>query len=141
MGGAIALALVSAACSSSPGNTGKVQSPANAPSSAASAPLLLQIQAEIGNAACSSNEQCHTLALGSKACGGAERYLAWSTKDGKGDRLVRLAEDYAAARRAEDERDDMMSTCQMVIDPGAVCRQQRCILLPRGPGAGGVPQY
>lgn len=134
IGGLVLLTVAGAACSGTaadgpPGRAG-----------VAPAPLLQQIQAEIGDAACDAAAQCRTLALGSKACGGPERYLAWSSARSDGARLGQLAAQYAAARQAEDARSGMMSTCEMVIDPGATCRQNRCVLLPRGPGAGGAPQ-
>ncbi len=39
-----------------------------------------KIRALIGDAACDSDAQCRTIAIGAKACGGPEAYLAWSTK-------------------------------------------------------------
>ena len=134
--GALALLSVAgAACSGSATNG----PPAKAV--AAPAPLLQQIEAEIGDAACDAAAQCRTVALGSKACGGPERYLAWSTARSDSARLAQLAEQYAAARQAENARSGMMSTCDVIIDPGATCQGRRCVPLPRGvsPGAG-APQ-
>lgn len=133
LAGAVMLALASAACSGVTDNA--------APAAAAPAPLLQQIQAEIGDAACDSSDQCRTLAVGSKACGGPERYLPWSSKRSDGARLGQVAEQYAQARRIEDEKSGMMSTCELIMDPGATCQQQRCVLLPRGPGRGGAPLH
>src|ERR1700751_2827805 len=38
------------------------------------------IVALIADGACDSDSQCKTIAIGAKACGGPEYYLAWSTK-------------------------------------------------------------
>jgi hypothetical protein len=106
--------------------------PAPPPASdpAATAALWQQLQAENADTACDSDSQCHSLGVGAKACGGPERYLAWSSKQGDGAKLKALAEQHSAARRADDAREHMMSTCSLVSDPGAVCRAGRCVLNP-----------
>jgi hypothetical protein len=46
---------------------------------------------------------------------------------------------HAAACRADDLRQGMMSTCSVVSDPGASCRAGVCTLNPQGvtaPGQG-----
>ena len=100
-----------------------------------SAPLLARIEAERGAAACDADDQCHTIGVGHKACGGPERYLAWSSKNSDGTRLRALVAEHAAARRAEDAKNGIMSTCSVVQDPGAMCSAGHCV--PRainGPG-------
>ena len=95
--------------------------------------LLEKIENDIGTAQCDNASQCKTLPIGHKACGGPEAYLAYSTKSGNSENLIGLGEQYAAARRAENERSGMMSTCMMVQDPGAACVANRCVL-----GTGGA---
>ncbi|MFN5048727.1 hypothetical protein [Roseateles sp.] len=114
-------------------------SPTVAPALAArTAPeLLTQIQAQIGDAACDTEQQCRSLAVGSKACGGPEAYLAWSTRRSQESRLQALATEYAAARQAENQRSGMASDCALLTDPGARCQAGRCVL--RGPQQGGSP--
>lgn len=102
-----------------------------------SADVLRRIQAEIGDAGCSSDAQCRTLALGSKPCGGPESYAAWSTQRSRGDRLERLAADYKAQRDAENQREGRMSNCLFVADPGAQCKAGRCQLSNNRAGGGG----
>jgi hypothetical protein len=97
--------------------------------------LVQQLQAAIGEAACDNSAQCHTVAVGHKACGGPERYLAWSDKAGKGAQIVLLAQQHAQARRDENQRSGAISNCAMALDPGAVCSAKRCILAPAGGAA------
>ncbi|MHA4869352.1 hypothetical protein ACXZ1M_16795 [Duganella sp. PWIR1] len=102
--------------------------------------LWQKIQAANTNLACDDNSQCHSIGVGSKACGGPENYLAWSSKNSDGAQLKALVEQHSAARRAEDKRLGMMSTCSIVSDPGASCRAGTCTLNPRSPfGSGGQP--
>lgn len=120
----LALLLASSACRS------------DAPQAAAP-DLLARIAAERGTAACTMDAQCHSIGVGAKACGGPERYLAWSSRDNDGTRLRALVAEHAAARRAEDRKAGMMSTCSMVPDPGATCAAGQCVLRANGPGPGG----
>jgi hypothetical protein len=93
-----------------------------------------QLQAEIGAAACDDARQCQTLALGNKACGGPERFVAWSSATSNATRVGRLAAQYADASRRENEREALSSTCNVVADPGATCQAGRCVLLPPSGG-------
>lgn len=122
--GAVALAaMAAAACSGAP------KPVADASSSEA---LRQQIVAEIGTAACDAPQQCRTLAIGHKSCGGPEAYLAWSSKHSDAATLKALAERYQAARRQDDLRQGMMSNCALVSDPGASCQAGQCRLNLRG---------
>ncbi len=134
--GAAFLATASAACSGVPDVAPATPAPvvAATPAPATPAPvaapgsagLLQQLQAEIGEAACDTSAQCKTIAVGHKACGGPESYLAYSTKTANGAKLAKLAEDYAAERRKQDTKSGRMSTCSMAMDPGATCTAGRC---------------
>lgn len=120
------LLLVTSACGSAPAQ--------DAPPAPGNASLLAQIQAEVGAAACDSTQQCQTIAIGAKACGGPERYLAWSSKDYDGKKLKALAQAQAEASRKQQQADGMMSTCSIVTDPGATCEEGRCVLQKSGLG-------
>ncbi len=87
-----------------------------------------QMQQLVGDAACSADNQCRTVGWGAKACGGPERWIAWSTQRTDGAALQALADRHAAARRGEQQRKGMVSTCSIVPDPGARCIAQHCQL-------------
>lgn len=108
-----------------PGQVGAV--PANV------AELQNKIRDEIGDPVCSSNDQCRTVAIGYKACGGPEAYRVWSTQVSNGSRLLALAEAYQKARREENQLSGRVSDCSMVVDPGARCEAGRCVLAGRRP--------
>ncbi|MBA5639848.1 hypothetical protein H3H37_22575 [Duganella sp. LX20W] len=145
---AVVLTLGAAACGSAPLASSSATSTSTATATAAapaaagaaappvstapvdSAALMRQLQAELADNGCDSERQCHTIAIGSKACGGPEAYRAWSDRHSDGSRLKQLAAQHAAARRAEDLRDRMMSTCSYVSDPGATCQAGHCVLRP-----------
>jgi hypothetical protein len=93
--------------------------------------LWKKIQAANSDQRCDDSSQCHSLGVGSKACGGPENYIAWSSKNSDGAQLKALVEQHAAARRDDDKRLGMMSTCSVVSDPGASCRAGVCIVNER----------
>ncbi len=80
-----------------------------------------KIRALIGDAACDDNAQCRTVAVGAKACGGPEYYLAWSTKRTDAAALRDAVASDGAVRRPEPPRPGVRSDCALVTDPGAYC--------------------
>lgn len=97
--------------------------------------LLTKIRALIGSAACTSQSQCHTVAIGARPCGGPQAYLAWSSASTDGAALAVLAEQFRQERQAAITASGEMSDCRFLPDPGAVCRAGTCQLNP--PGANG----
>ena len=130
--GTLVLFMMASACASDPS-----MAPVGAPPAGdlASSSLVAQIRSEIGDAACDGPQQCRSIAVGAKSCGGPEGYLAWSGKRTDEQRLKSLVEKHAASRKEENQRSGMLSTCVFETDPGATCQAGRCILGPRGPGA------
>jgi hypothetical protein len=117
------------------------QAPQTPPAAASGGPgeqggTLAQIRAMVGTPSCSSDAQCHTLALGNRPCGGPEGYLAWSSARTPQAELQALGERYKEERRAANTASGAISTCRFMPDPGAVCRAGTCQLGPNGaPGA------
>ena len=85
------------------------------------AALEAEVSGLIGDAACTSHDQCRTLAYGAKACGGPQAYLAWSTLRTDAAALNAAADKVAARRRADISKSGMASDCRFVTDPGAYC--------------------
>ena len=92
---------------------------AGADSPATTEAQIDRIRALIGDAACDSDDQCRTVPVGAKACGGPEYYLAWSTKrtDPSAFRDASAGSLPPPARRSPG----MKSDCMLVADPGAYC--------------------
>ena len=103
--------------------------------SATSADTLAAIQVALGDAACDRPQQCHSIAIGAKPCGGPDGYLAWSSKRTDEPTLRSLIARHALARKQENLRNDMLSTCVFEVDPGVTCQAARCTLRPRGSGS------
>lgn len=84
---------------------------------------LLQL---VQDKSCTSSQQCRSLPLGAKPCGGPEGYLAWSTAHADAAAVAQMAERYRQERKAEHERRGVASDCRFLPDPGAVCRAGQC---------------
>jgi hypothetical protein len=117
------------ACAATSGGPAKPTPPAFA-----TGDTLAQIRARIGNAACTDSTQCHTLAIGARACGGPQAYLPWSSAQTDGAALAVLADTFKREREAAIAASGEMSTCQFLPDPGATCRAGTCQL--NAPNAG-----
>ena len=87
-----------------------------------------QIRAEVSDALCASDQQCKTLAVGQKDCGGPEYWLAWSTQQSKAESLQARAAELAALQRQRNEATGTRSNCRYMPDPGAMCVVSRCVL-------------
>jgi len=136
----ISLLLALAACTACGAATPEArQAPRGTQTSPAAAgepgDTLARIRALVGTPDCSTDAQCHTLALGARPCGGPESYLAWSSGKTQHAELQALGERYKEERRAANAADGRASTCQYMMDPGAVCRAGTCQL-----GGSGVLQ-
>jgi hypothetical protein len=95
--------------------------PAGGSADATPAALRSRIQDLVGTAACSTDADCRTSAIGAKACGGPEAYIAWSVRVTDDAALRSALADYGAAQRAAITREGRVSNCEFVTDPGAVC--------------------
>lgn len=80
------------------------------------------VDALIGDAACDTQDQCHSVGVGAKACGGPERYLPWSDKVTDRNALQQAVQAQVEASRADNERNHRISNCMMAREPTAVCR-------------------
>jgi hypothetical protein len=105
--------------------------PSGAAAAASAGPLLARVHALIGSAACEADVQCRTVAIGHKACGGPEAYLAWSVLGTDADALAGAAAGYNAWRREAQATEGRVSDCQVIGDSGAVC-----LPAPGSPSAG-----
>jgi hypothetical protein len=83
------------------------------------------------------------LPIGSKACGGPEAYLAWSTLATDARQLDAAAARYKQAREERNRREGIMSDCAVTPEPPVRCvaatagvAERQCRALAAGAGAG-----
>jgi hypothetical protein len=80
-----------------------------------------------GASACTADTECHSVAIGAKACGGPTGYRAYSSRTVSSASVDTLAqqERELAAQAARESHE--VSTCFMLADPGARCEQSKCV--------------
>jgi hypothetical protein len=102
------------------------------PVAGAASANLASVQAQLDStlakaSACSADTDCHSVAVGAKACGGPTGYRAFSGKivaPATVEALAQQERDLAAqAARASHE----VSPCFMLADPGARCQYSKCV--------------
>lgn len=87
-----------------------------------SAALHARVVQLIGEAECDAQEQCRTVGLGAKPCGGAETWLPWSSKVTDARALQEAVQALAQARVEENKAGGLASDCMRRPDPTVVCR-------------------
>jgi hypothetical protein len=90
------------------------------------AELADEIQQVIGVAACSQDDQCASVAMGNKACGGPQFYLAYSTVDTDVNRLTSLAAEHRNASKQYNQLLGLISDCAFVMEPPVACMDNKC---------------
>ena len=94
----------------------------SSPAPADAGPVLLaKVHRHIGRAQCSDDRQCRSLALGARACGGPEAYVAWSVLGTDAAALKRAADRYTQWQAQAQRSGGAHSICMVEVDPGAVC--------------------
>lgn len=83
-----------------------------------SSEVYQQIRAIVGEAKASQASFCRKVALGHRPCGGPESYLVYSAEGIDEPTLLSLVAKYGSLRKAEHEASGMMSTCEMIPEPG-----------------------
>lgn len=107
------------------------QRPVTAETPGALPELLRRLHALSAASACTASAECATVAVGAKACGGPEYYLAFSPD--KLPQAREVAGRHAALRQEANAREpEQRSNCRFIPDPGAACQSGRCV-----PAAGG----
>jgi hypothetical protein len=89
--------------------------------------LKAAIDSEVGQAKCSGDQQCRTLAIGANPCGGPESYLAYSTLNTDVEQLKNLAEQYRITRKTLHVKTGTMGACIVIPEPEVQCKNQQCV--------------
>ena len=103
---------------------------AAAPSSDEEALVTLhqQIIDLIGEPRCENIVHCRLLALGSRPCGGAAEYLAYSSIVGRRDVLEAKAYEYGFLQEEVNRARAASGTCEVLTQPRVACVNGRCTL-------------
>lgn len=85
------------------------------------------IEAFIAEGNCSSKDQCSFMPYGSKACGGPQGFLVFSTAIDV-DKLRTMVNDYTEAEKRYNNANGIMSDCSIPAEPQKLeCKDGKCI--------------
>jgi len=93
---------------------------------AVNSPVYQDIIDSIGLASCTDNNQCATIAVGHKPCGGPTHYLAYSSQSTDIDVLNSLVTQFNTAQRDENIKLGRISDCMVVAESPVACVQNQC---------------
>lgn len=88
--------------------------------------IRLLMEREVGDAAAKRPEQCRAIPLGSKACGGPQSFLVYSTAVSNERRLQELARQYAEAEEKYNRVTGAVSTCSFLMPPEVHLEHGKC---------------
>ncbi|RUO35243.1 hypothetical protein [Aliidiomarina sanyensis] len=90
--------------------------------------LLRQMRMQLGTASADHPEQCKLLPIGEKPCGGPERFLLYSEQGVRDEaQLIKLAEQYTDLSREFNRIHQMVSDCQVLVQPAVTVRDGVCM--------------
>lgn len=86
-----------------------------------------KIEDMISDDGCSQTQECNTIALGVKKCGGPEQYLVYSTAAVDLSQLQPLVNSYNDYSEQYNEINGSSSDCTLVLVPEVACYNNRCV--------------
>ena len=86
-----------------------------------------QIDSLIGDATATAQSQCRLSALGVRPCGGPRSWLAYSLALTDSAALAGLVAVYERLDRERNEREGLMSTCELMEPPALAFENGRCV--------------
>jgi hypothetical protein len=101
------------------------------------------VEALVATPRCRTDADCDVIGVGSRACGGPETYLAWSTQATERAALRRAVARHAALRSKADAAAGVLSPCVVAEKPAVSCRKAVgqdwgvCVAAPVVSGPGG----
>jgi hypothetical protein len=134
-GTVLAIALATAtgvACRANDAAQASARPSSASPASPAASASLADVEARLDGVlksaqACSSADECRTVPVGGKACGGPTGYRAYSSKHADTQAVEALARQEHELAMAEARASGRVSNCMIQADPGARCVQGQCV--------------
>ena len=81
----------------------------------------------VAAAGCNEAAQCRFIGIGSKACGGPQGYLIYSSNVDE-EKLKKMVERYNATEAAYNEQNGIMSDCSIPAEPQQLdCAEGNCV--------------
>jgi hypothetical protein len=81
---------------------------------------------------CRNSNECQSVALGARHCGGPAGYLVVSTRNTNFDRIVERAKlhEIISKENLQLSGGNTMGTCQVIIPTTTICDRNKCVEAP-----------
>jgi len=89
--------------------------------------LEREARALVSTTGCESASSCRTAPLGSRGCGGPRSYVVYCPATTDTAALLRKLGELERAEREYNEREGVMSTCEMRLPPGVMVEGGSCV--------------
>lgn len=118
--------LVGAACSS----TGQPVNEAPSAKKASSEDLYTAIQRLTSDKSCDTDEQCSSIGIGARPCGGPEKYMIYSKPNTDEKKLASAVDQYYLIQKLKNEKLKKLGICVVATPPEVECIKQQCQKVP-----------
>ena len=92
--------------------------------------LAKEILSMTADETCDTDEQCKSVGLGDKPCGGFNEYRIYSLKSVDEPALLAKVLKYNQADKENNLKNNMASTCDILLQPATSCVQGQCTSAP-----------
>ena len=79
------------------------------------------------NLSCQTDDDCSSVAYGSKACGGPNGFMVVSSNNGKLNQINTLANLTERVEEDYNRENEINSTCDQILAPETKCIQNSCV--------------
>ncbi|MEM0516040.1 hypothetical protein WCN91_11550 [Pseudoalteromonas sp. YIC-827] len=86
-----------------------------------------QIHELTADKSCDTTQQCQVVAVGSRACGGANEYLVFSTKSADAEQVKAMAKELTAQEQQFNLNTGAVSICEHLMRPSTQCQESQCV--------------
>ncbi len=92
--------------------------------------LYATIQQLTSDKSCNAHEQCASIGIGARPCGGPEKYLVYSKSKTDEESLTRAVNEYSLIQKLKNEKMKKLGICVVATRPEVECVQQQCQKVP-----------
>lgn len=75
---------------------------------------------------CDHDNQCKLIAVGVSACGGPQKYLAYSVKNSDVSKLKSTVALFNGKQRLQNKKNSTVGTCNEIMPPKTFCAKSSC---------------